>query len=257
MVKIFSKFVFILLCSFFFSSCNLFVNKNSKAIKDAALELQKACPLEIDYLTTLDKVEYKSPKTIVLYSTTNINLVKTDINALKEDVKSNIIYEILHNNKSDFKTLKDAGVIFHYIYKTQAGKEYLNITFGPEFYLTQETNQLDYLTDKQVFKSLEEISSLQNSQLPRQIDESYTLQKIKAIEPRTLEYLYRLEVPMDDIDTVYLNSYEAKQDILNEFLTAKDTDKMLKDNKVTFRFTYEDEKGVPITSIDITPDDYN
>lgn len=250
MLKLFRFFVL----SFFVLSLSACGSSPNKIIKEQAELFNKQCPIKIDYLITLDKVEFESPKTIVYYYTANLNSIKTDAEAIKEALKLNIDYTIINNES--FQTLKSEEAIFKFVYKTQDGKDFFEYTLEPKVYLDKElTNSLKSLSDDQVYNLILQTSGIHNSQLPRQIAEGVEITQVNAIKPRTLEFVYRLLATKDQIGELDPQRYK---DMLSEMiLSKKSEDILLKDNKVNFRFSYYDINNEHLLSVDITADDYN
>ena len=246
----------LLLCFLFLSSfmaCG--GSKESKMIEATVAEVNKQCPMQIDIVTTLEKVKFESPKTIQYHYKLDFNQIDTNVEDIKKAIDKNIRYNMVNNK--DLDALKEIGTTFKYFYKNQEGKDLFDFTFGPDLYNSKEFGQQENenVGSNKIFEILQQSADLQNQQLPKAINEAIDMYEVKAILPRTIEYVYRYRVERQDLDTAYLASKRMRNELVYE-ISKDNADKMLKDNDVTFRFTYCDKEGNPLRTIDVAPEDY-
>lgn len=249
-MKTISKSLLFFLCLFLLASCQ---SKESKMIQFAAEEANKLCPQQIDIMTNLEKVEFKSPKTIQYYFTLDLNQTNTDIENLKNGLKTNIEYNIANNKIMD--QLKELDPVFEYNYKDQNGKDLFQLTYTPDEYRAEGFGAAQVLTTDNVLKLLQESAELQNQQLPRAINEVLSMSQVNAISPRTIEYVYRYTVDNSKLDTAFLASQQMKTELIAS-VKNESREQMLKDNDVTFRFVYLDKNGNNLRAIEVAPADY-
>lgn len=253
-MKNISKLLPFILCLFIVTSCSS--NKNSEAIKAEAEKMNKSCPVQIDFLTTIDKIEFKSPKTIVYnYILTLKSESATELQNFKEGSEINSKYTVLYND--NFKYLKSLGATFEFRYKSADGKDLLNYTIDPDFYLNEDSEYRGNLSDEKVLKLLQQSAMVMNSQTPNEIIDGLSMINVVAHAPRNLEYIYRFDnKEKSELDVNMLTSSKAKDQLIETLKQTRTREAILFDNHVTFKFTYNDKNDDNVATILITPDDY-
>ena len=225
--------------------------REDAVVKKMAEELNAKCPMQLDFLVKLDKVDFKAPKTIVYHHTINLtNSLDTEfLDALKENIKINSGYSII--NKDDYKAVKEAGATFTFIYKTQEGEPFLEYEFKPSFY---EKESLQF-TDEEFEKFLQQSATVLSSQFPQEVFEGINCDSVQYIAPHTLNFVYSfVNLSKDDFEDELIEY--LKTDLTASFVEAKEDDRLLKDNNTNFRFSYFDNEGIFIFSLYITPEEY-
>lgn len=80
--------------------------KENTTVKEFAVQLNSHCPLQMDFFTSLNKVDFESPKTLIYNYIIDIKDDSDNelLDALKESIRINSGYSII--NKDDFKAVK-------------------------------------------------------------------------------------------------------------------------------------------------------
>ena len=110
--------------------------KVDKLLADTVSGVNKQCPMTIDKETRLDNAA-ALPGKIIQYNYTLINYSKSQLTADQiASIKSTMNASLRNTIKSssDMKPLKDYGVTFKYVYKSNDGTELISLTITPSDY---------------------------------------------------------------------------------------------------------------------------
>lgn len=102
-----------------------------KAIEEAASQVNKTCPMQVDAVTTVQSVEARKPRTM------HYNMIVKLTDQVTEDaVKTNMKPITVSQVKSNPATLimRNMDVTFSYSYKTPEGKTIVEFSVTPEDY---------------------------------------------------------------------------------------------------------------------------
>lgn len=124
------------------------------------------------------------------------------------------------------------------------------ICFAAAYVFVQQVVFKPPRIDKQLMK----MASEANANCPFMIDSITRWDNAMAMDERTLQYNYTVDVCRDSIDIAYFTDILSAQ-ITNHVRTSPDM-KYLREKKVTFVYNYKDIDGVFITKIEVTPDKY-
>ena len=244
-----------IVCIIFVVSC---VGKNPVKevvqIKLTAEEVSRQCPMQVDYMTTLQNCEYVLPKTLKYNYTVNVDLRQIDTLDYRKLMEENVVYQtIFLFNTEKMKVLKDLSPTIIHSYKTLKGEKICDIKVTPEMY--NAGIAVKKMSDDEVYADLQKtVPALRNS-LPVQIDQSTIFSDAKAIYPRVLEYFYVIsDADIHSLDTT--NVRTTLTAMLKRNIKKDNTDMKLRNNDVIFRYTYLDKNEVHLVSIDVTPKDY-
>jgi uncharacterized lipoprotein YehR (DUF1307 family) len=111
-------------------------SNDDKVLQETVNQLNEQCPMAVDSETRLDNTATFSGK-ILQYNYTLINYSK---DALSEEqiteTKNSLQSQILNTIKSseEMETLRDMGVTFKYVYKSNDSFELFSLTFSPKDY---------------------------------------------------------------------------------------------------------------------------
>jgi predicted RND superfamily exporter protein len=118
-------------------------------------------------------------------------------------------------------------------------------------------SQNKFITRKDI---IEEVVRLSNQELPKSVgDNGDSIIKISAINENTLEYLYKMNSKIADIDSVTLKSFESEtRGLLKDNMTKSNPDHLneYRKNKINFRHKYVDIDGNVISIIEFKSSDY-
>jgi hypothetical protein len=107
---------------------------------------------------------------------------------------------------------------------------------------------------------IEEVVSLAKKELPKSFgDNGDSIIKISAIDDNTLEYLYKMNSKIADLDSVTLQSFESEtREIIKDNMKKSLPDHLIeyKKNKIIFRHKYLDIDGNVLSIIEINASDY-
>lgn len=143
-------------------------------------------------------------------------------------------------------------MIFKFTYSSLTGEQLLELMYKPDDYLDEQKN---ILSDEEVASLIKESSKVGNSQLPTIIEEGLVLKEMRFVEPKTIEYIYQFsDLEKDDLSQTAIR--DSKNAVTYSMTSKKDVERLLKDNKVTFRFTYYDMNDELIFTLDVTPNQY-
>lgn len=230
------------------------VDPDIKFMEEIVANTMKQAPFAIDYMTVFDSCKILPDKTLGYYYTLRINLIKTDTAALKLVQKETAIYNFM--NDSTLNPLKEKSIACRYVYKSPVGKTLLDFTINPDFYSTQQSSFQDTVSDKKMYEYLKATVDFMNPQLPREIGPDIILTKITTDYPRTIIYRCLLDgLKIKDVNFEGVNTDWIKSELIKNIRTDK-SDGILKNNDVTFCYTYTDEDGVELYTIRITPEEY-
>lgn len=104
-----------------------------KAIREAASELNKKCPIMIDQDTRLDSAQVL-PEKVFQYHYTFVNLAKSEleVDTVRKYMEPGLIDNVKTN--PDLKIYRDNGVTMAYHYQDKDGVFLLKISVTPEHY---------------------------------------------------------------------------------------------------------------------------
>lgn len=107
-----------------------------KVLAETANELNKNVPMTVDAETRLDNVS-ALPNQTMRYSYTLVNFAKSDLDEdmltqMQDTMKPSILNLI--KTSSDMKSLRDLGVTFEYLYRSNDSQELFKLAFGPSDY---------------------------------------------------------------------------------------------------------------------------
>ena len=107
---------------------------------------------------------------------------------------------------------------------------------------------------------IEDVVRLAKQELPKSIgDNGDSIMKISVINVNTLEYLYKINSKIADLDSVTLKSFESEaMGILKENIQKINPDHLneYKKNKIIFRHKYVDIDGNVISILELNSSDY-
>ena len=118
----------------YYTAQKLFFKKDLESeLKNAALELNKQTPLEIDQYSRLDSASAKG-KTNFIYYYTLIELEKSEVNldTVNKYMRPNIIENV--KNSPDLKIYRDNNITMDYKYYDKNGNFVTEISVSPELY---------------------------------------------------------------------------------------------------------------------------
>lgn len=244
----------IFLLSVVFVGCDN--KKINPLLKQAADGLNKNCPMEVDYMTTLISCEALPSMTLKYTYRLNADFTTMDTADLKKSIRDNTLYMVINN--SDIKPLKLLNVNFLHVYNNSNDELiFENLIVANDYKNPSSTGRESKktLSDEETYKELQGIVNLQKGQLPQKIHEDIAMIDIKCAHPRTLEYVYSF-VNIDlDKDENPLKADELKANLI-QGVKAEKKDMLLKDNNVIFVFTYQDKNGKQMVSVTLTSADY-
>lgn len=104
-------------------------------VEEYVEELNKQVPIQEDRYTQLDTIVIPEDKTVRYYYTLSDELF-ADNDVRPEQVRLSMRPIILRNLKGDkrLRELREADVIFQFIYKAESGVEMMDFNMGPEEY---------------------------------------------------------------------------------------------------------------------------
>ena len=111
----------------------LFKNDLESELKDAASELNKQTPLEIDEFSRLDSASSKG-KTNFIYYYTLFDLEKSEVNldTVNKYIRPSIIENV--KNSPELKVFRNNNIIMDYKYYDKNGEFATEISVTPELY---------------------------------------------------------------------------------------------------------------------------
>lgn len=249
------NYLFIFIFIFIISSCGKSErDPDIKFMEEAMAEANQRASRALDYITVFDSCRILPDKTLAYYYTLQINLVKTDTVALKYLYKESAIYNFM--NDSALSPLREKLITCRYVYFSPVGRVLLDFSISPDFYLTQESDFQKKVSDDKIYELLKASADFYNPQMPREIESRIVLTHVEAQYPRTLNYTCLVEgVKKKDVDYDLTDLDEIKSVLIDEIRDDKST-QLLKNNDVTFGYTYTDEDGIELYTIELVPEEY-
>lgn len=238
----YTSIVIVILCLVFaLVGCNN--KKQNPRLKEIADTFNKQAPIQVDPLTTLDKLE-ALPENTLIYNYTITGELK-EVYTIEESLKETLVDNIRYNPQS--KELKEIGVTVIHVYKNPEGKTLFEIKITPDEYNKE-------IPTKSVEELIKTSVELTNKQLPIQLDYATMLVGSKYAAPDTLISL--LDVDKNVLGNIELNNKILKSANVRNLRNTIDGSTMkLKNKKAIFKYIYSISDGEVITVI-ITPDDY-
>ncbi|GAB6011941.1 hypothetical protein [Viscerimonas tarda] len=132
-LKLASLSLFIVSMTLLFTSCD---KGKSLLIKQTAEEVNKACPMSVDYMTTLTSCEFVPDKTLKYNYTVDTEAADLgDLTEFKEQLEIMIVAQMKQlMNQESSKALKLLDPTIVHSYKNKAGELITEITVTPEMY---------------------------------------------------------------------------------------------------------------------------
>lgn len=132
-MRTFLSSCFILCLVLFFSSCGLGEEKDKFSLAEIASEFNENCPRMVDQETRIDGIEILQPNTIVYkYTLINLPIANVDTTVFRNAMRPGLISMI--KLSPEMKELRDAGIVFHYLYNDKGNHHIYTFKIGPDDY---------------------------------------------------------------------------------------------------------------------------
>lgn len=215
-------------------------------------EVNKQCPMEVDYLTTLENCEYVPDKKIKYNYIIDTDMMNQNLDLFRQSIEKQITYEMsIMMSQKETQALKKLHPTIIFSYKDKAGKFIFEKEMTPEMYATPQQIKMN---KDELFEHLKQNAEMLTGK-NQEIEEGIFLTAVNAIYPDILAFDYSMPyVDVTDIDTFSFK--EILIPAISDEMRINNEDQMMKDQNVIFRYTYYGEDNAYLCTIDITPDMY-
>ncbi|MCK9574741.1 MAG: hypothetical protein WC979_03205 [Candidatus Pacearchaeota archaeon] len=125
------------------------------------------------------------------------------------------------------------------------------------FALTCALSYSQTISDEQILVLLNQSAVTMNTTCPRMIDDITRLEFTKVYPPKTIDYNYTLLAPKSNFTDLQISEIKSKMEVsLIQNIRINSAMGILRDNNVTFIYTYKDMNGVSFFSVIIYPYQY-
>ncbi|MDR0799237.1 MAG: hypothetical protein LBN18_05725 [Dysgonamonadaceae bacterium] len=246
--------IVLLVLSFGFFACS---NVAQKFLEVTAEQYNKQLPQQLNEFIRMDRCEAAPDLTLKFLATILMDTEGADFqeSLVSAGAKKAIIRTL--QDSPEFDTIKKFGIKYLYSYSDANGKHLYDVLITPEDYnnpLPEDSD--DEITIGLIESSKLEVQSIQKM-LPLEMGNGITMTTVRFLEDGLIdEYTCTLQGEVEETAKKDVNAFIANsKPAMIKNLTGTLATMNCLEHGFSYRYIYNDSKGNPICTIDITKED--